>query len=444
MTWQWITSSHPISDIRDWNNSKRLEVRPDFQRQEVWSKAAMIMLMDTILQNIPMPKIFLMAVIRDDDTYRMIIDGQQRIKAILSFLRNEFNLAKPYDGKYRDLFYNDLPKRVKDDFLSYKIDINEIRNASDEIVREIYSRVNKYNIALNKQELRRADFPGEFLKLSEDLSQHVFFENSKIFTIANRRRMGDVEYISELLAIIIGGIQDKKSTLDQFYQEYSIWPKEEVTKMKDIFQKIIDDILIIFPESSFPIQKTRFRQKADFYSLFAAINELRDESHSLKDKDVNNLQKDFEILDSNIAPEADVEAFSEYAIKCVSQGNTIRSRTWRKEFLKDILSGTFINRIPKKETVDKFHDILWDLYTEGTEVGCPPYRQTCPVCETEIESDNKDDVKLGWAKETMNFQLSNAIFAHLECGKDNNFFHVPDDPNQLKLPNIDDVKKKEE
>jgi hypothetical protein len=44
----------------------------------------------------------------------------------------------------------------------------------------------------------------------------------------------------------------------------------------------------------------------------------------------------------------------------------------------------------------------------------------------------------------MNFQLSNAIFAHLECGKDNDFFHVPDDPNQLKLPNIDEVKKKEE
>lgn len=441
MTWNWITSSHPISDIRDWNNTNRLEVRPDFQRQEVWSKAAMIMLMDTILQNIPMPKIFLMAVIRDNDTYRVVIDGQQRIKAILSFLRNEFILANPYDGKYRDLVFDDLPKRVKDDFLAYKIDINEIRNASDEIVREIYSRVNKYNIALNKQELRRADFPGEFLKLSEDLSQHVFFENSKVFTIANRRRMGDVEYISELLAIIIGGIQDKRSTLDQFYQEYSIWPKEEVRKIKDIFQKIIDDILIIFPEDSFPIQKTRFRQKADFYSLFAAINELHEEGNSLKNKDVKYLQEDFQILDFNIAPESGVEVFSEYAIKCVSQGNTIRSRSWRKDFLKDILSGTFVNRIPKTETINKFHDVLWDLYTVGTEMGCPPYNQICPVCETEIESYKKDDVKLGWPKEKMNFQLSNAIFVHLDCAQHIDLFP---DSNQLKLLNIENVKKKEE
>ena len=130
-----------------------------------------------------------------------MIDGQQRIRAILSFIGNEFCLSNPYDGEYKDMFYRDLPDEVKEDFLSYKIDVNEIRNASEEIVREIYSRVNKYNIALNKQELRRADFPGQFLKVSEELSQHRFFEDSKIFTIANRRRMGDVEYISELLKL---------------------------------------------------------------------------------------------------------------------------------------------------------------------------------------------------------------------------------------------------
>ena len=440
---KWISSSHPISDIRDWNNSNRLEVRPDFQRQEVWSRAAMVMLMDTILQNIPMPKIFLKAVIRGDDTYRIVIDGQQRIRAILSFLRNEFNLSSPYNGEYVDLYYDDLPGQVKDDFLSYKIDVNEIRNATDEIVREIYSRVNKYNIALNKQELRRADFPGQFLKLSEELSQHEFFEDSKIFSVANRRRMGDVEYISELLAILIGGIQDKKSTLDNFYQDYSSWLRKDVAKIKNRFQKIIDDILIIFPADSFPIAKTRFRQKADYYSLFAAINELREEGHSLQGKNVSDLREDFKILNSNIAPEAGVELFSEYAIKCVSQGNTINSRSWRKDFLKDILGGTYINKLPKKEAIDKYCEILWDLYTEGTEM-CPPYIQDCPVCENTIEFINKEGVKLGWLKEIVNFQLSNAIFAHLECAKDSDFFHVPQDPRQLKLPNIDETEKKEE
>lgn len=41
-TWNWISSSHSISEIRDWSNALRLEIRPDFQRKEVWLDAAML------------------------------------------------------------------------------------------------------------------------------------------------------------------------------------------------------------------------------------------------------------------------------------------------------------------------------------------------------------------------------------------------------------------
>src|SRR5690606_19801740 len=104
----------------------------------------------------------------------------QRINAILSFLSDEFRLENPYQGEFSGMKFSDLPDDIKRNFLSYKIDINEIIDATDEIVREIYSRVNKYTIALNKQELRRADFPGDFLKVSEELAVIEFFEESKV------------------------------------------------------------------------------------------------------------------------------------------------------------------------------------------------------------------------------------------------------------------------
>lgn len=63
---QWQSYSHPISDIRDWNKNNRLELRPDFQRNEVWSRAAQVMLIDTILRGIPIPKIYIKAVIDDE------------------------------------------------------------------------------------------------------------------------------------------------------------------------------------------------------------------------------------------------------------------------------------------------------------------------------------------------------------------------------------------
>ena len=73
---KWNSSPHPISDIRDWSELKRLELQPDFQRREVWSDSARVMLMDTILRDIPMPKVFVASQIRGKNTHRIVIDGQ--------------------------------------------------------------------------------------------------------------------------------------------------------------------------------------------------------------------------------------------------------------------------------------------------------------------------------------------------------------------------------
>ena len=62
---KWESYSHPISDIRDWDNNNRLELKPDFQRNEVWSRAAQIMLMDTIIKGIPIPKIYIKSVMHN-------------------------------------------------------------------------------------------------------------------------------------------------------------------------------------------------------------------------------------------------------------------------------------------------------------------------------------------------------------------------------------------
>ena len=86
---KWESYSHPISDIRDWDDNNRLELKPDFQRNEVWSRAAQIMLIDTIIKGIPIPKIYIKSVMHNGNTYRVVIDGQQRLTAILKFVKNK-------------------------------------------------------------------------------------------------------------------------------------------------------------------------------------------------------------------------------------------------------------------------------------------------------------------------------------------------------------------
>jgi len=407
---RWNSSSHPISDLRDWNTLKRLEITPDYQRREVWSEPAKVMLMDSIIRNIPIPKVFFQAIIRENNTYRIVIDGQQRIKAILSFLNGDFKLTEPLGEEYIGKNFNDLSEETRHAFLSYKIDINEIIDATDEVVREIYSRVNKYTVALSKQELRRADFPGDYLRLSEELAINEYLEEVNIFSVPNRRRLSDVEYTSELIAILVSRIQDKKNTLDSFYQEYASWDSTNLEETKQRFIAILFDLNILFEEHH--ISKTRFKQKADFYSLFAAINELHKEGFTIKEKETSNLQKDLITLDAHIAPESSVSILSEYAIKCVSQANSFSSRQWRKELLKNILSGTYVGDIPSTDTRLIYHEILGDIYYGN---GFSPLQVECAICKNLIKDFSPEIVFLTWLKGEKNYQLENTYFIHNSC-----------------------------
>lgn len=338
---EWQSYVHPISDVRDWNKSSRLELRPDFQRNEVWTRAAQIMLIDTILRNIPIPKMYIKSTIKNGDTYRIVIDGQQRLTSILKFVKNELELDKPYVGEYVGFKFNDLPLEVQNSILRYKVDINEIFNPSDEEIRDLYARVNKYTVQLNKQELRKADFPGDFIKVSENLAELQFFTDSKVFTVKQRRRMLDIEYIEELLAIIVDGIQDKKDKLDTLCENYMDMG-ESKDKYIAYFKIVLRDIGVIFDKDVFPISETRFNQKADFYSLFSCILHLNQDQKELKVEKLESVRKSLKKLDERIEPHSEEEVYREYAMRCLSDANSINSRKWRENFLKDYILQAYV------------------------------------------------------------------------------------------------------
>lgn len=338
---KWESYSHPISDIRDWNNNNRLELQPDFQRHEVWTKAAQIMLIDTILRGIPIPKIYIKSVMINGNTYRVVIDGQQRLTAILKFVQNELPLKTPYIGEYQDLLFSQLPSTIQEQFLRYKIDINEIFNPTDREIRDLYSRVNKYTVQLNKQELRRADFPGDFISLAEELAETNLFEQAKIFSVKQRRRMLDVEYVEELLTILLEGIQDKKDYLDNVCEKYiRMANKADVISE---FTEVIEDISLIFDPEHLALVNTRFRQKADFYSLFASIFELR-KTCNINLNRISETRASLYELSQNIGPQSENDVYREYATRCLSDANSFSNRQWRVNYLIGILRIGYMER----------------------------------------------------------------------------------------------------
>ena len=408
MKMKWTSRAHPISDIRDWKRNNRLELRPDYQRKSVWSKSAQIALIDTILHNIPFPKIYIQAIVKNENTYRIVIDGQQRMTAILDFIENRLRLKRAnlseeftsYDGKT----FQELPENVRNDILQYNVDFNEISNTTEEDVRDMYIRVNKYTIQLNKQELRRADWPGDLMKVAEELSNFPYFDDAKLFSTGQKRRLLDVEYILELLCVILEGEQDKKDALDDFCERYTIlsgtFRNEDVTafiekvkrffiskpelledaeelkksttrfsqmsdgsiedaeelkgfntrfsEMSDgrkmlvfVFCNVLSDMMDIF-DDSFPIAKTRFRQKADFYSLFSAIHALKKDGRTLDGTKLVELRMHMKALNDGIMPHSENKDYSEYAIRCITDNNSLGTRRWRREFLNRYLEPAYL------------------------------------------------------------------------------------------------------
>ena len=68
--------------------------------------------------------------------------------------------------------------------------------------------------------------------------------------------MLDVEFIEELLAITLEGVQDKKDYLDKVCEKYIILDNKEDIEQK--FLGVIEDISQIFDLEKFPICDIRF------------------------------------------------------------------------------------------------------------------------------------------------------------------------------------------
>ncbi|WP_418187135.1 DUF262 domain-containing protein [Aliarcobacter lanthieri] len=353
---KWRRDKKTIKELYELYRNYKLILKPFFQRNLVWTEKAKSKFIESILLNIPISELYL----NSKDGIYNIIDGQQRLSTIFQFLEDGFTLK----GLEKLTHFNDKKfSNIKDeiDILNFEIHFVEIYEFEKEEIIDSYSRINTYTVNLNDQELRKAAFyDSDFLILSEDLSIIDFFEEGKFFTPRKRQRMNDIEYISELLCILFEGIQDKKLSLDSFYDRYNSLgkdtdPKSEFSCKKKEFLNVIENIIHIFQSSKFfgnsvydgndapkNISKTRFKQQADFYSLFTTV--LRWNRENKIDSIINDENKKNCLLnillftDEMVEPESDVRLFREYATKCISQGNTKNSRIWRDKFFEEIFN----------------------------------------------------------------------------------------------------------
>lgn len=267
-----------INDFKEWNDRKELVLAPYFQRRAVWSEKARSYLIDTVLRGLPIPKIYMRHQIdtKTRKSIREIVDGQQRLRAILDFLEDGFKVLKTHNHEYGNSYYSELPKDIQNEFLKYEISTDLIIGSEDRLVLDIFARLNTYTVKLNKQELLNARYFGDFKQTVYYLGREFynFWIDNKILTHHEILRMEEAELTSELVIAMTSGIQSK-NVIESYYKGYD---DKFSTKEKIIneFKIVMDTIGGIFEDS---LLTSKFHQKPQFYSIFCVIYDLM---HGLK------------------------------------------------------------------------------------------------------------------------------------------------------------------
>jgi hypothetical protein len=321
-----------------------LVIKPPFQRNPVWSRRQESSLIDTILLEYPIPEIYMQELTDAGGNQKhVLVDGQQRIRTILSFVGGEFELEDE-SPSWAGLSFEDLTAQDRKKIFEYHFVVRLLPEIPDDEVRSIFQRLNRNTTVLNAQELRHATYWGPFIKLMEDIADWEFWSDSGIFSANDRRRMLDIEFISELAVAVLNGLQNKKKQLEEFYQQYET-TFDDAERIRSTYLQVLGEIAQILPN----IAKTRWRKKSDFYTLFVTMAKYSGQLPLAADKrDVASSKlESFSAAvddamkaerDNNIQIEPRVADYVRYVERAASD---LGSRQQRERVLTEVLTGVF-------------------------------------------------------------------------------------------------------
>ena len=232
--------------IRIYSERDEILLSPDYQRMGgVWTPEKKQLLIDSILNDYDIPKIYFHAFTREqrkESGYAYaVIDGRQRLEAIWQFIEGRYSLAE--DFVYQDddkvslarLGYSDIAAnypKIKIKFDSFVLPVVGVGTDDQDLIEDMFSRLNEA-VPLNAAEKRNA-IGGALVAAIRDLSSHDFFARCVAF---GNRRYQHREVAARLLLVeenllSIGKIMDtKKEYLDALARNYRTDKPEVVASL---------------------------------------------------------------------------------------------------------------------------------------------------------------------------------------------------------------------
>lgn len=225
------------------------------------------MLMDTILREYDIPKLYFQVVGEKRERYD-VVDGQQRIRAIWEYFGGQYALqsnADDIDGlRIAGLRYDELPIDLRIGLDNYQLHIVLIEGADEDEVREMFLRLQN-GTSLKAQEKRNA-MPGAMRDAIKELAALPFWGKAKF----GPERFNYDQVSAQLMAMeLAGGPTNIKNTdLNRMYEKNRCFElngsvfREAKRKLKEMDE--------IFTEKSPELEK---QNVIAFYALISILME---------------------------------------------------------------------------------------------------------------------------------------------------------------------------
>ena len=335
-----------ISNIMDRLENKEFDLTPAFQRHGgLWNEVKQSQLIESLMLKIPLPAFYFDASKEDE---WIVIDGLQRLTTFQNYLvgnKQEDGSSKKscfkgmqyltdFNGKTFDELPRQYIRRIKESsIVAYTV----TQGTPDEVVFNIFQRINTGGIQLNDQEIRQALYSGRGTDLLKELAERKEFQEATQFAVKSERML-DREYVLRFLSFTeLDYKKEYKGNIDNFLikglKKANNFNESDVERVTEQFIRVMNVCKDVFGKYAFRKYNKDFRRgpinKAIFEIWAICCSEL----------DYEQLEKIKESKEKFVAEFGEILAGTEFAtaLKAGDQYSLIKRVDTCRKFVKEFL-----------------------------------------------------------------------------------------------------------
>jgi hypothetical protein len=191
------------------------------------------------------------------------------MRAVISYSKDDFPVVKSQSPSFGGMKFSQLPQDAQQRFLNYEFSVVLLEEVSDADVLDIFARLNTYAQKLTAQELLNAAHFGEFKQTVYALGyEHLeFWRQNRILIDRQIMRMAEAELTTELLVVMLTGIQHRRNKIKDLYEGKDDEFPERDRVVKE-FKAVVDTLAKCMGDN---LRDTIFGRRVLFHSLFCAF-----------------------------------------------------------------------------------------------------------------------------------------------------------------------------